>query len=178
MSTMLGLRKLGRSPKFDIGGKSLSTTTTTLVNADNKRVWRDLARHSAIGQFIQTTAPFFQNDDGVVTQGGAVATRATGLVLDIGAVYFTRASGATGSNPADTVTLSAADATNPRVDTVAIDTTSGDIVKIDGTATAGANSFTLAGKATVPADRIVLAYVIVPATATNLASSAVVDARP
>jgi hypothetical protein len=178
MSVLIGLRAFNRSQRFDIGGKSLSPSSTALVNIDNKRVQRDLGRHSAIGAFFQTTPPIFQNDDGVVNQGGKVTTRATTLVLDISPVYATRASGATVSHVADTVTLTAADATNPRIDTIALNTSSADIVKIDGTATAGANLFNLTGKGTVPANRIVLAYVLVPATATALTQTNVIDARP
>jgi hypothetical protein len=79
---------------------------------------------------------------------------------------------------AGTATVGTADVTNPRVDTVVVDTTAGTFSVIAGTATAGASSFNLSGKGTVPANRVVLAYIIVPATATNLTQSAVVDARP
>jgi hypothetical protein len=181
MSTIVGLRGLARQTKFDVGGKSFSTGVTTLLNLDNKRVARDIARHSAIGQTVQAIPAFFQNDDGVVEQGGKVTVRATGLVLDVSAINFTRASGAAGTGAAGTATIGAADATNPRVDTVVVNTTSGAFSVIAGTATAanaGGNNVALGGKAAVPADRIVLAYVIVPPTATNLVQSAVLDARP
>jgi len=179
MSTILGFRSFHRGDKFSLGDKSVNTTTTTLINVDNKRVQRDLARHSAISQLLQVLPPFFQNDDGVVDQGGKVTVQATGLVLNVGAVNYTRGDGTTkGAGAAGTATVGAADATNPRVDTVVVDTTAGTYSVIAGTATAGANSFNLTGKGTVPANRIVLAYVIVPATATNLAQTSVLDARP
>jgi hypothetical protein len=179
MSTLLGLRALNRSKRINIDGKPLTTDKTALVNVENPRVFRDLARSSTLGgAYIQVLAPFFQNDDGRVDQGGKVATRATTLVLDIGSVNFTRASGAKGSNPAATATLAAADVTNPRIDTVAINTTSGAIVVIAGTATAGASLFNLVGKGTVPASRVVLAYVLVPAATTTLTAVNVADARP
>jgi hypothetical protein len=180
MSTLVGLRKFNRSQAVRVGGKAVTATGTTLVNIDSKRVARDISRHSAIGAVQHVTPPIFQNDDGTVDQGGSVTTRATTLVLDVAPVFITRADGTTkvSNTAAQTVTLATADATNPRVDTVVIDTTSGTVAKIDGTATAGANSFNLTGKATVPANRVVLAYVIVPATATNITQSAVVDARP
>jgi hypothetical protein len=178
MSTMVGFRGTGRS-RTRVGGKALTSDKTTLVNLDNKRAFRDLVRHGSIASTsIQVVAPFFQNDDGVVEQGGAVTNRATGLVLDVSAVHFTRASGAKGTGAAGTATVGAADATNPRVDTVVVDTTSGAFSVIAGTATAGASLFNLQGKGAVPANRIVLAYVLVPATATNLTAANVADARP
>lgn len=178
MSTMVALRALNRSQKISIVDKSLSTSVTTLVNIENPRVFRDLGRHSAIGGHIQVMAPFFQNDDGAITQGGKVVNRATGLVLDVSATNFTRVGGATGSGAAGTATVTAADITNPRIDTVVVDTTSGAYSVIAGTATAGASLFNLIGKGTVPANRIVLAYVLVPANATNLVATGLVDARP
>lgn len=179
MSTILGVRAFNRSQKFSIGDKAASPTQTALVNVDSKRVQRDIARHASIGALLQVQAPFFQNDDGVVTQGGKVTVQATGLILNVSAINFTRGDGTTtGSGAAGTATVGAADATNPRIDTVVVDTTAGTYSVIAGTATAGANLFNLSGKGTVPANRIVLAYVLVPATATNLSQSNVADARP
>lgn len=178
MSTILGLRSFNRSQKFALGDKSLTVGKTALINVENKRVQRDVARHSALGSFIQVLAPFFQNDDGIVEQAGRVTTRATGLVLDVSAVNYTRASGVAGSGVAGTATVTAADVTNPRVDTVVVDTTAGTYSVIVGVATAGANDFNLLGKAVVPANRIVLAYAVVPSGAVNLAQTAVLDARP
>lgn len=178
MSLLTGVRPLGRSQKFDIGGKTLVPAQTTWVNIDNKRVQRDFSRHGAIGQVIQAGIPFFQNDDGVVDFGGKVTVRATGLVVDVSAVNFTRASAVAGSGAAGTATVGAADATNPRVDAVVVDTTSGAFSIAAGTATAGTNGVTLAGKPTLAANRIALAYILVPATATNLTQANVFDVRP
>lgn len=178
MSTMLGFRSYSRSQKFDLGGKSLTTGATALVNIENKRVQRDVGRHSAIGSMIQVMAPFFQNDDGVIERSGKVTVRATTLVTDVSETYFTRASGVAGSGVAGTATVTAADITNPRVDTIVVDTTTGAYSVIVGVATVGASTYNLAGKAIVPANRIVLAYVLVPANATTLLQTNVVDARP
>lgn len=168
MSTILGVRAFNRSQKFSIGDKAASPTHTALVNVDNKRVQRDIARHSAIGALLQVTAPFYQNDDGTVELGGKVSV--SGVTASTTAVNATRASGALVSQPADMVALATPVAT-PRVDLVALDTVTPDIVKVDGTATAGANATNLTGKPDVPANRIALAYVAwpaaVPATATN-----------
>lgn len=178
MSIITGFRSLHRSSRVRIGGKSLNPDTTVYLNIDSARVKRDFGRHTGI-QSLVTLQSHFQNDDGVVTLGGKVTNRATGLVLDVSAIQYVRGDKVTkGSGAAGTATVGAADATNPRVDTVVVDSTAGTFSVIAGTATAGTNSLTLAGRGTVPANRIVLAYVIVPATATNLTASAVVDARP
>lgn len=178
MSTMVGYRGTSRRSQR-IGSKSVDSNKTTLINLDNKRAWRDLVSHSSIANTaIQVTAPFYQNDDGTVAQGGLVKNRATGLVLDVTAIHFVRTSGAKGTGAAGTATVGAADATNPRIDTVVVDTTSGAFSVIAGTATQGASLFNLQGKGTVPANRIVLAYVLVPATATNLTAASLADARP
>jgi hypothetical protein len=177
MSIMQGWRTTTRQP-LRIGGKALKSTQTILINLESKRVFRDLARQSIATNAIAMTAPFFQNDDGNVSLGGVVTNRATGLTLDVTAGQITRADGSVRAITAGTVTVGAADATNPRVDTVVADTTSGAVSVIAGTATAGASTFTLTGRGTVPANRVVLAYVVVPATATNLTAANVVDARP
>lgn len=178
MSLMVGFRSLSRKFNADVGGRGFTTATTTWVNLDNKRVARDLARHSSIGQLVQVGS-FWKSDDGVVDFGGKVTVRATGLVLDVSAVNFTRGDGTTkGSGAAGTATVGAADATNPRIDTVVVDTTSGAYSVVAGTATAGANLVNRTGIGTLAANRIALAYVLVPATATNLTQDLVADVRP
>lgn len=179
MSTILGVRAFNRSQHFNIGDKAANPSSTVLVNIDNKRVQRDIARHASIGALLQVQAPFFQNDDGTVDQGGRVTAPASGLVLNVGAINFTRGDGTTkGSGAAGTATVGTADVTNPRIDTVVVDTTAGTFSVIAGTATAGANAFNLTGKGTVPANRIVLAYVVVAANAANIAQANILDARP
>lgn len=178
MSLLVGYRALNRNQKWDLGGKVLSTTNTVLVNLDNPRVQRDLARHGTVAPPVQAAGPFEQNDDGVVRAGGTIATRATTLVLDIAAAQYTTAAKVDRATTATTVTLGAADATNPRIDTVVVNTTSDAVTAIAGTATAGASKVNLSGKGTVPASRVVLGYVLVPPTATNITQAAVLDSRP
>lgn len=184
MSTLLTVRSFNRSQGVRIGGKKLRSTVDTLINVDSPRVQRDLGRHSAIGAVLNTGTAVYQLDDGYVTNGGVVANRATTLVVDISAVSFVTAAGATVAAAAGTATPGAADATNPRVDTIVVNTSSGAFSVIAGTPTAGAQIINpaatgfLGGKGTVVANRIVLAYVLVPATATNLVAANVLDARP
>lgn len=179
MSVLIGLRAFNRSQKSRIGGKQPTSNKTTWVNVDNARVQRDLARHSAIGAVHTVGVPFTQIDDGVVDAGGAVTVRATGLVLDVSAVNYTRGDGTTkGSGAAGTATVGAADATNPRIDIIAVNSATGAFVVVAGTASAGASLDNHRGLADLPANRIALAHVLVPATATNLTQASVADVRP
>lgn len=202
MSTFIGVRKLNRSQKFDIGGRNIAPATgaagsgsgaTAFVNIDNPRVNRDVARHTTLGALLAGTGlPFSLADDGIITQGGQVTNRATGLVLDVAAVNFNNAAGTAGSGAVGTATVGAADATNPRIDTIAVNTSSGAFVVIAGIPTPGAtlanhrgaagiDSFAGTGNVTAvtawPAQRIPLAHVLVPATATNLVAANVLDIR-
>jgi hypothetical protein len=178
MSLMAGFRSLARRTGIDIGAKSFSDGVTTYVNLDNKRVRRDLAKHSSIGQLLATGDTFYQGDDGVIDWGGKVTVRATGLVVDSSAVVATRANGTVVNHAADTATIGAADATNPRIDIIALDTTTPNVVVVAGTATAGANLVNRRGIADLAANRTALAYVLVPATATDLVQTNVLDVRP
>lgn len=172
MSLHLPFKSLNRSQRVRVGGATLSSAATaapTYVNIESPRILRDLARHTTLGGVIQAGAPFGFASDGYRTDGGLVSVRATGLVMDVSAAFFVRASGATGTNPADTVTIGAADGTNPRIDLVCIDTNTPDAVVIAGTATANANLYNRLGVTpTAPANRIPIALVLVPPTATNL----------
>jgi hypothetical protein len=178
MSLLHGFRSLARRTGIDVANKGFTDGATTWLNVDNRRVRRDLAKHSSIGQLIQAGIPFYQADDGVVEHGGKVTVRATGLTVDVSQVIATRANGSTVNHAADTVAVGAADATNPRIDIIALDTTTPNIVVIAGTATAGATKENHRGVADLPANRIALAHVLVPATATNLTQANVVDVRP
>jgi hypothetical protein len=188
MSTLVPLRAFNRSQKFDIGAKSVSPSSTVYVNVDSPRVQRDLARHAAIGALLQVGPSFFQADDGYVTGGGKVSSRATTLVLDVSPVAWVNAAKVAGvQSTAGTATLGAADATNPRIDVVVVDTTTGAFSVIAGTATAGASlsptrpgaaSTYLAGVPAISANKIALAYVLLPPTATTVLAANVLDVRP
>ncbi len=180
MSTMISLRGMGRNKSVDVDGKPIRGDKTTYVNLDNSRVRRDIGKHSAIGGAIFPYGDtFFQNDDGTVSGGGKVTTRATTLVTDVSATVVVKASAAKLSIAAGTATIGAADATNPRIDIIAVDTSAaGAYVVIAGTATAGANLTNRLGMANLPANRIALAAILVPNTATTLNQNNVVDLRP
>lgn len=180
MSIIVGYRNLHRSQDVQLGDKSVSKTRTgvTWVNVDNPRVYRDLGRHSSLGNIIPVSGPHYQGDDGIVRAGGKVTARASGLVLDVTATQITNAAGTDSTAAAGTATIGAADATNPRIDTVALNTSTGAIVVVAGTATAGANLFNRRGIADLPASRIALAWVLVPANATDVVQANIADVRP
>lgn len=188
MSVLVSFRNYNRSQRVRVGGKVLNATSDTLLNVDSPRVQRDLARHSAIGAIHEgARGRIFQADDGYLTGGGVVANRATGLVVDISATSWVNAAKVAGNAAAGTATVGAADGTNPRIDIVVVNTGSGAYSVVAGTATAnatlalqrpGQTTNTLAGIAAVPASSIALAYILVPANATNLTAANVLDVRP
>lgn len=139
---MVGIKPLGRSAKVGLGNKDVVPNKVTFVNIDNKRVARDLARHSSIGQTFPANPPRFQLDTATVDQGGLVAPRTGSLVLDVGAVNYTALDGTTkGSVAAGTVTLTP-NATNPLVQAIGIDTTTfatGSLAQATAVAAAAAN---------------------------------------
>lgn len=180
MSTMVSVRTFARGGNVSLGDKTLRSDKTAYVNIDNRRVMRDIARHSSIGQIFPYGDTYFQNDDGVVTQGGKVTVRTTTLVTDVSATYITRAGGGLiAIANAGTATIGAANVTDPRIDIIAVDTSgAGAFVVIAGTATANANLTNRLGMAALPANCVALAIVLVPNTATTLSQDNVVDVRP
>lgn len=184
MSTLIPFKALNRSQSVDIGAKKLSTSKFALLNVDSSRVQRDLARHTTLGALLQVGAPIWQGDDGIVTGGGVVTARATTLVLDVAATGYRTAAGVDAVAAVGTATIGAADVTNPRVDTVVLNTSSGAYSVIAGTAAASGQIANPAAPnfrgtlGALPANRIVLAYVLVPANATTIAQANILDARP
>lgn len=182
MSTIVGYRNLHRSQDVQLGDKTVAKTATgvTFVNLDNPRVYRDFGRHSALGNIISVTSPHIGFDDGFIQQGGKVTVRASTLVVDVSALTFvTVAAPATNvQQSAQTATVGAADATNPRIDTIAINTATGAAVVVAGTATAGATLTNRRGFTDLPASRTALAWILVQANATTLSQANVADIRP
>ena len=109
---------------------------------------------------------------GIVT-GGAVTT-ATGITVAVAAIaandYVINGAVQTNAYAGGTVALTAADATNPRIDLITIDT-SGTVGKVDGTA-AGTCFPPDAGDT-----KLVLAEILMVANETSLAASDILDKR-
>lgn len=123
MSTMVGLKPLNRSSKIGLGAKDVVTGKTTFVNLDNKRVARDLARHSALGQTFPVSPARYQLDTGTVESGGSVTPRTGSLVLDVSAASLLALDGTTRGNSAAGTATVAPNATLPQVSAIGLDTT-------------------------------------------------------
>lgn len=154
--------------------------TTSMIRDTRKRARtavdeatdRIMRRCFAFGEGI---APIDQRADSTIAGMGLnratdfeVTTGGSGLTLSIalgnawvlddtdGGLHFVRATGSA------TITMTAAHATNPRIDRVVLDKNGG-IYKVDGTPTGGATLTNLTGAPALPADAIPLAYVLTPA---------------
>lgn len=193
MSTFVGVRKLNRSQKFDIGGRTIAPATgasgsgagaTAFVNVDNPRVARDLARHTTLGALLLGAGiPFFQGDDGFVLQGCAVTGTATNNQVNVAPGVIQTAAGASVTVAGGNLTLTPG--ASPLISLVAVNTGSGALVEIAGTATAGlTRDRALFGHETfsaitIPASRIVLAHVYLAASqAAPVAATTILDTRP
>lgn len=89
MSTMLGFRPLNRSARIGLGAKDVTVGKVTYVNLDNPRTFRDLARHTTLGQVLEVGPVRFQLDQARVDLGGVVTPRTGSLVLDVSAANVT-----------------------------------------------------------------------------------------
>lgn len=163
MSLFAGYRAFNRSQTVRVGGKELSPTTTTWLNLDNKRVQRDIGRHSSIGGLHQVSGAVIVNTGGYVENGGVVTV--SGATASSTAVAGRLNSGAVFTHTADTTTVGGPDATNPKADTVFIDDADGTPNLDDSTVAAAAttNAELLNGLGAVGADDIPLAAIYWPA---------------
>lgn len=176
MAIIVPVRNYQRSVKVRIAGRSLGPTAGTFVNLDSARVQRDISRHASIGGIHDAGSHIEIISDGYRDSGGTVAPRATGLVLDVAPVAWVNAAKVAGSQgTAGTATVGAADATNPRVDIVCVNTTTGAFSVVAGVATVRASLANPVGFGLVGANLIPLALVLVPATATNLTTANVAN---
>lgn len=133
MSTMIGFRKLARSPSVGLGLKDAAPGRAVQVNLDNARVARDLARHATLGQVLEIGPARFQLDTAQVALGGTVTPRTASLVLDVTAtnVIYLRdefvgvayAKNGTGASAVGTATV-VPDAALPLVAAIGLNTAS------------------------------------------------------
>jgi hypothetical protein len=177
MATYLPVRSLNRSQQVRVGTTKLTPDTTSYVDITDGAVKRDLQRHSAIGAVVVVGGLTGSNTDAVVNTGAVVdqGTSAADLILGVSAgeirVRSTGAVVAVAANNA-VVTLTAADATNGRLDLVVADTTSGVVTAVAGTPAA------TPVLPSTPAGKVALARVTVAANATGIANAAITDIRP
>jgi hypothetical protein len=97
--------------------------------------------------------------NGIVSGCGVAYTGSLGFSMSAGSAYI---DGTLVTASAQTITLTAADATNPRIDVLYLDDT-GTFGKIDGTPAANPSQ-----PAVDPTSQLYLTFVLVPATATSL----------
>ena len=132
----------------------------------------DFANRGSSAEQIERISTGINKRFGIVT-GGAVTT-SSGITVAVAAIaandYVIAGAVQTTAYAGGTVALSAADATNPRIDMITIDT-SGTVGKVDGTAAA----------TPFPPDigdtKIALAEIIMVANETSLAAGDIIDKR-
>lgn len=174
MAPFLPIRALNRSQQVRIGGTKVKTDTTTYVDLGDGKSRRELGNHTALGAVIvvgtisntnadvvvvfgvNTDEGAANNDMVVRTYAGEIRNRATGTVI---AVVLS-----------DT-TLATAHATLDRIDLVVVDSTSGAVTKVDGTAAASPVA------PATPAGKTAIASVSVPANDTAITTNQVTDLR-
>jgi hypothetical protein len=119
---------------------------------------------------VESIVGYIDKQDGLIS-GGVVTWSGTGLTFDVSAATY-RIDGTRYTSAAGSVTLAAADATNPRIDVVAVNT-SGVIAVLTGTPAANPVEPQID-----PATQVYLTSVLVAAGATtpsNISSSTIYD---
>lgn len=175
MAQYLPIRGIHRSQSVRIGSQQIKPDVTTYVDISDGKVKRDLQRYSALGSFI-VVGPLSQDTGDVVVDWGLQTTQgASGADLIItteAGELLNRSTSARVDVDQTDLTISAADATNPRVDIVQVHSTTGAVTKKNGTAAATPSA---------PAPdtgNIVIANVSVPANDTAITTNQITDRRP
>lgn len=175
MAEYIGVRALNRSAAIRIGKQRVTGTETTFVDISTASARKELAYHSSIGQLIQvngltnTNAPVVVQS-GVTTNQGASA--ADLVVNTEPGIVRNRSTGAAISVSLTETTLSTADATNPRIDLIQVNYTTGVVSKVTGTPAASP-----VVKAAEEGN-IAVANIAVAANATGIANNKITDVRP
>jgi hypothetical protein len=97
-------------------------------------VWKEVAYHSSIGQLL-VVGPLTSTNAPVVVSSGLVATAdGSDLVITVSSgVLKTRSTGVTTVSVGGSTTLAAASSSHPRIDTIAVNETTGAITNVEGT---------------------------------------------
>lgn len=166
MTELVKIRGLSRKG-VRIGSGRLVNSVTRVVDLDDAVTRRDLSHHSAIGQFITV------GDTDVAVSSGVVASAGTTLSYSVSAGVLLLENGSTVTVGAvSNVALTAADVTNPRIDLIHVDKSSGAVAKTDGTAAASPKP------PSAPSGKVAVAQVLVVAGATTLAGTTYTDVAP
>lgn len=130
MAELVKIRGLDRKG-IRIGGRTVRSDKSVVIDLDDSKTRRDVSRHSAIGALVVV------GDVPAAVVSGVVVSNGTGLTVDVTSGSLTREDGQTVTvAAADDFALTAADGTNPRIDLVTVNNATGAIAKVDGTAAA------------------------------------------
>lgn len=167
MAELVKVRGLNRGRGVSVNNKLLTSTRSTVVDLDDPTTRRDVQRHTTLGALIVV------GDAPVAVATGAVVSNGTTTTWSVSAGTLLRNDGQTVTVGAlNNQAITAADATNPRIDLVVVDNASGVVAKQDGTAAATpAIPVPAAGKT-------VLATLRVAANAATPAGVVITDVAP
>lgn len=175
MAEYLPIRALNRSQSIRIANVRVTTTETAYVDISTAQSRKELAYHSSIGAIVVVGALSPTNSLAVVTQGATTNQGSSAADLIVNTEPGTvknRNNGVAVSVLLAETTLATADATNPRLDLIQVNYTTGAVTKVTGTAAA-----TPVLKAP-EAGNIALAQIEVAANATGIANNKITDKRP
>lgn len=175
MADFIGVRAISRSQNVRVNKKKVNRAATTFVDLDDPVARRDLERHLAIGAVIVVEGLRGSADAAVVWTGCEVNEGASAIDMIIRVlagelqVLETQAYVAVAQQD---LTHGAADVTNARIDLISVDYGTG-VAAI----TAGTPAATPVAPA-VPAGRVPLAQVNIPAGDTAITNNQITDKRP
>lgn len=173
MATWIKVRAISRSQQIRIGKTRVERGTTVAVDLEDGKTRRDLERHQALGAVITVAGITATAGDAVVS--GAVVdegTNAADMAIRVTAgVLRKQSDGSEVTIAAATPSVTAADATNPRIDNV--------VTNLSGTVSivAGTPAATPAAPA-VAAGTVKIAEILVPANDTAITNSQITDWTP
>lgn len=175
MAEYLPIRALTRSQQVRIGGQTIGTVHNYYVDINDGKTRKDLQTHSAIGAII-VTGPVSATSGDVVVTSGAVTNQGTSatdmIVTTLDGTLRNRDTGAQITVNSTNTTIATADATNPRIDLIQVNTTSGAVSGKTGTAAASP-------AAPAPDNgNIAIAQVAVAANTTAITNANITDRRP
>lgn len=174
MASYLPIRAFNRSQQVRIGGSKIKSDTTSYVDLSDPKTQREFQHHSALGAvyvaFLSASNPTQVFEGATVDEGSNAADMV--VAVNDGRI-FARDTGVTVVQIKEsTITMTAADGTNPRIDIIQVHTTTGVATKVDGTAAASPVA------PAASASNVAIARVSVPATDTAITSDQITDVAP
>jgi len=174
MARYLPIEGLSRN-RFRVGTQKVVAGAVTWVNIADGKERRDLAHHSALGSYI-VVGPVSASSDDVVVDWGLQTTQGSSgsdmVITTEPGELLNRTDQTRVDVDSTDLTIATADATNPRIDLVQVNTSTGVVSKKNGTAAA-----TPAAPAP-DTDNIAIANVSVPANDTAITTNQITDRRP